>query len=107
MGEDTNNQGVTPEYVEIEWSAFEEQFKPQKNHFDDNASLDGFMFETYDEELEFVQSIFKKVDPNRVWTYIGDGEETCIVNGYHWCNRMGYLVTELPATPNAYISVID
>lgn len=62
------------------WDEFEENFKPIFNHFaaKNNPSLDaesccavnGRMFETYGEELEFVQS----QDPNTVWTVIESDE---------------------------------
>jgi len=80
--------------TEDEWF---EQFKPIPNHLDKNASFNddenGYMFETYGEELEFVQA----QDPNRIWTY-GDGDDggTYISDGYHVVNRIGYFITALP-----------
>ena len=38
----------------MDFEKFVNKYKPIKNHIDDNASYDGFMFETYDKELEFV-----------------------------------------------------
>ncbi len=87
-------------------------FKCQKNHFDKNASFDGFMFETYGEELDYV---FEMNKTNRVLTIIeGDvgGERTFIsdkgveitepisnlyyVSGFHLVNRLGYFVLDKP-----------
>jgi len=52
----------------------EEQFDAKytfvKNHIANNAPYDGCMFETYDDELEYVAEFAKK-HPNRVWTIIG------------------------------------
>jgi len=49
---------------------FYEMFTPIKNSFNSNASFDGMLFETYSEELAFVQSL---VEDNRVITII-EGE---------------------------------
>jgi hypothetical protein len=36
-------------------------------------------------------------EPNRIWTYIDDEEgHTCIVNGWCFVNRIGYMITEKP-----------
>jgi hypothetical protein len=78
-------------YVELTWKEFEEQFKPIKNHFrNDPAEI---MFETYGEEEKFVLS---KVEEGKVWTY-GDGDFcTYVSGGYHYINRIGYYITEVP-----------
>lgn len=92
---------------------FYEKYKPQNNHLDDNASWDGKLYETFDEELDFCFELSKK--ENRVWTIIEcDSEEepddddddddketyepTClyILSGFHLINRIGFMVTEIP-----------
>lgn len=81
------------DYKEITIDEFEE-YLPIENMFDDNASLDGVMFETYGNELEYVQSVHG-LTPNRVWTYVdGDDDNPCIISGFHFVNRIGYLITE-------------
>jgi len=70
---------------------FLEHYKPIKNHLDDNASWDGCMFETYGKELEFV----KAYDGKHVWTLLEGDEGTYISSGFHFVNRMGYLITEV------------
>lgn len=83
---------------------FDNQFQLIPNHIDDNASFDGNMFETFDDELTFVRQMAKE---NRVITIIeGDedvenefGEPTLdmfYVSGMHLVNRIGYLVTKEP-----------
>lgn len=94
-----------------EWA---KQYRPVANNFDDNASFQDFqdesgvgvMFETYGEELDFVRSIAAS-DPTAVWTYVdGDDGSTVIINGYHIVNRIGYFVTEIPATDeNVFVEV--
>jgi len=72
---------------------FYEKFNPVKNHLDDNASFDGCMFETYDEEVDFVFELAKK--EKRVWTIIeGENDSMFYVTGFHYVNRIGFLVTE-------------
>ena len=70
---------------------WEDEYKPIKNHIDTNASFDGYAFETFDEELEFV----KKADPKKVWTIVeGDDNEIYYVSGFHYVNRLSYIITE-------------
>ena len=77
-----------------EW---EFRYVPIINHLDDNASFQneygvGIMYETFGEELEFVQS---KIEENKVWTYVdADDGGTVIVAGYSIINRIGYFITE-------------
>lgn len=82
---------------EMTWEEFEEKHKPILNHLDDNASLNGAMFETYGPELDFVVKCDKE-NPLTVWTFMDDGEGgTFIGDGFQHVNRIGYLVTEVPA----------
>ena len=84
---------------------FDGYFNLVDNHIDDNAAFDGKMFETYGDELAFVQEMAKQ---NRVITII-ESDEGCeededgftlpnmyYVSGMHFVNRIGYLVTEQP-----------
>ena len=96
------------ELTEEEWF---DQFQPIPNHIDDNASFQtedgvGYMFETYDDELRFVQS----QEPNRIWTYCdGDNGGTYIFQGMRIVNRIGYFVTTVPfdGSKDYQIQVID
>ena len=77
-------------YESLTWKQFEEQFKPIKNPFRNDP--DEIMFETYGEELDYVLA----QDPRNVWTY-GDGDYCSYVSsGYHYVNRIGYYITEVP-----------
>ena len=71
-----------------------EKYNPIKNHIDENTSFDGCSFETYDEELEFVQS----QDPHKIWTLVNVGNESYIVPGFRWIDRDLYFITEKPFT---------
>ena len=86
------------ELTEEEWF---DKFKPIPNHIDDNASFsdgdNGYMFETYGEELDFVKSH----QSNRIWTYCdGDNSGTYIFQGMRIVNRIGYFVTIVPFDAN-------
>jgi hypothetical protein len=62
---------VQETFKELTLEQFDEQFPLVPNHLDDNASWQdedgqGFMFETFDEELAFV----KAQDPRKVFTIV-------------------------------------
>ena len=71
-----------------------DKYNPIKNHIDKDTSFDGTSFETYDEELEFVQS----QNPYNIWTLVYAEDEYYIVPGFRWVNRENYFVTEKPFT---------
>lgn len=80
-------------FIEMDMDEFFEAYKPIRNHIDTNASFDGYMFETYGDEVEFV----KGTNPKHIWTYgSGDDGGTYIWNGWSFVNRLGYFITELP-----------
>lgn len=94
-------------FIEMTMEEWEATYKPIKNHIDKNASFQdesgqGIMFETYGDELEFVKS----ANPLCVWTY-GDGDDggSYIWNGYHYINRLGYFITEVPCPPDTIIQI--
>ncbi len=71
-----------------------EKYNPIKNHIDKDTSFQGTSFETYDEELEFVQS----QNPYNIWTLVCAEDEYYVVPGFRWVNRENYFVTEKPFT---------
>ena len=64
-------------------------FKPITNSIRNNGDL---AFETYGEEVEFVQ----KADNKYIWTEVDGDSGTYIVAGYHWVNRIHYYITTNP-----------
>lgn len=66
----------------------------QKNHLDPKgASFDGCMYETFGVEFEYVQAI-ARAQPGRVHTIVDcDGGSTVLCHGFHYVNRIGYLVS--------------
>jgi hypothetical protein len=72
---------------------FIETFKPQQNHLDNNASFNGWMYETYGDQIEYIFDLAKK--SNRVWTIIeGDDDSLFYVSGFHYVNRLGFIISE-------------
>jgi hypothetical protein len=89
-------------FEEMDLDTWFDTYKPIKNHLDENSSFDGHMFETYGDEVEFV----KAQDENRIWMY-GDGDDGggYIWNGWHFINRLGYFITEVPCPPDTTIQI--
>ncbi len=72
---------------------FDERFPLLTNHLDGNASYDGCMFETYGPELAFV----RQQNPDCIWTLMTDDNGLlCLASGYHFVNRLGYLISTVP-----------
>jgi len=69
------------------YSSWFDTFKPIKNHLTNNIDIH---FETYGDEVEFVQ----KADNKYIWTEVDGDEGTYIVAGYHFVNRIHYYITE-------------
>jgi hypothetical protein len=93
----TNPLPVTRSPLELTEDEFDARFPLLTNHLNPNASWGsgnegGCLFETYGEELEFVQ----RQDPHMVWTLVdGDGNDQYLVSGFLFVNRIGYLVSSI------------
>lgn len=89
-------------FIEMDFEEWIETYKPISNHIDTNASFDGLMFETYGDEVEFVKS----ANPDCIWTY-GDGDDggSYVWNGWHFVNRIGYFITEVPCPADTTIQI--
>jgi hypothetical protein len=71
------------------YDAWVDTFKPIKNNL---VKYDQLHFETYGEEVEFVQ----KADNKYIWTEVDGDAGTYIIAGYHFVNRIHYYITENP-----------
>ena len=83
---------------------FEDIFKPQINHFErakadlsikdeDVCGFNGWIYETYGEEIEYVLSLAKTT--KRVWTVVEGEDNTLFYSpGFHYVNRLGFFVCE-------------
>lgn len=82
---------------------FYDQYPRIQNHIDDNAGFSGCMFETYDEELDYVISM---IPEKRVVTILeGDDNTIYYASGYHLVNRIGYFVLENPITEDFEVEI--
>lgn len=110
---------MSTKVLTISEDEFHEKYKPIKNHLDNNATWDGCLFETFGEELQHCFNLSQK--ENRVWTIVecdevneeditddveydpqdeddDDYQPPClyIISGFHYVNRQGFLITEVP-----------
>lgn len=89
------------------YDAWVQQYRPQKNHLKDNANHDGMMYETYGDEYAYVVQM-TKTDPSRVWTLVsGDNGEQVLCAGWHYVNREGYFIAEVPFTDETICINLD
>lgn len=72
---------------------FYEKFNLVKNHIEENAAFDGAMFETYGPEEEFIRKTAQET-PSKVWTIIDCDGKLYYSSGFHYVDRLGYLITE-------------
>jgi hypothetical protein len=82
---------------------FYDQMKPVKNHLDENSAFDGFMFETYGPEVEYVRC----QDPDKVWTIVETEGQMSIIPGFHIVNRIGYMLTQVKHEGESYVEMED
>ena len=93
--------------IDITEDEFDATYSLRKNHLNPNASWvigdgPGCLFETYGEELEFV----RQQDPRTVWTFLdGDDGDLFVISGYHFVNRIGYLISTTPIPDDLIIQV--
>ena len=76
---------------------FFEKHQPIKNHFVQEAAYEDCMFETYGEEVQYIVNIFNSDKKQYIWTLLEvENEESWIIPGYHYFNRLGYFITKIP-----------
>ncbi|MBX9580291.1 MAG: hypothetical protein K2X87_08295 [Gemmataceae bacterium] len=98
---------MTTTFIEMTEDEFDARYTLVPNHLDLNASWaygdgPGCLFETYGEELAFVRG----QDPNTIWTLIdGDDGDQYLVSGYHFVNRIGYLLSTVPVPDETEVQV--
>ncbi len=97
---------MTDTVIKMTKEEFDATYKLRRNHLNADAAWTsddgGCLFETYGEELDFV----RKQDPRTVWTLVDDDDgEQRLLSGFHVVNRIGYLVSTMPAPDGADIQV--
>ncbi len=86
----------------IRWETFIKKYRPVKNTLDKRAGCEGFLFEVRGREFEVVREAHNK-NPDTVWTLLDCDGKLVVGSGMSFVNRMGYFVTEVPAT--GFVSV--
>jgi hypothetical protein len=95
------------QFIQMTEDEFDSTYTLLPNHLNPNASWAygndaGCLFETYGEELQFVRS----QNPATIWTLVdGDDGNQFIVSGYHFVNRIGYLISIMPVPDDLDIEV--
>jgi hypothetical protein len=72
---------------------FFEKYKPVKNHLVERDRWEGCLFETFGEEIDYVQSM-AIANERKVWTLIEGEEGMYILAGFHSVNRQGFFISE-------------
>jgi hypothetical protein len=76
-----------------DWDVFLNKYKPIE-HYKENGF---YMYETYGKEYEIVQKHIKNYGENYIWTLIdGSSSKMYAIPGWHFINRLGYLLTTIP-----------
>jgi hypothetical protein len=93
--------------IEMSEDEFDDQYPLLTNHLNPDATWafgdgPGCLFETYGEELAFV----RRQDPCNIWTLVdGDDADQYILSGFHFVNRIGYLVSTVAVPEGVDIEV--
>ena len=84
----------------VTYDDFLEKYHPIKNHLDENAGYDGFMFDTFDEQLHYILQT-NTHSPQNIWTLIeGENNDMWLSPGYHYIDRFGFIITKEPVDRN-------
>ncbi len=95
-------------HIEMTEDEFDERYPLVPNHLNPNATWSlsdsggGCLFETFGKELAFV----RQQEPRTIWTLIdGEDGDLYVVSGYHFVNRVGYLISKVPFPEGVLIEV--
>ena len=98
---------MTTTFIEMVEDDFDSQYPLLTNHLNPHASWAfkddcGCLFETYGEELAFV----RRQDHSTIWAVVdGDDGGLYVVSGFHYVNRVGYLISTVPVPEGTEIQV--
>ncbi len=98
---------MTETFKELSEDEFDALYPLAPNHLNPGAGWAlgegrGCLFQTYGAELDFV----RRQDPRAIWTLLdGDDGNQRLVSGYHFVNRIGYLISTVPAPEGVTIEV--
>ena len=98
---------MTEAFIELTEDEFDGRYPLVQNHLNPNASWTyddgpGCLFETYGEEVAFV----RLQDPRTIWTLVdGEDDDMYVISGFHFVNRIGYLLSTIPVPDHVTIQV--
>lgn len=80
--------------IELSEDFFSSHISLVENSFNQDASWNGCLFETYGDEFYFVL----KQPRQYIWTLVecDQSDSLILLSGFHRVNRMGYLITKKP-----------
>jgi hypothetical protein len=83
------------------------QFQPVPNNLLPDQPYDGLMFETYGADLSHI-NVYLNDQAKRlhIWTLLEEDGVIWITNGYHFVNRQGYFITEIPFEDGRFIEIM-
>lgn len=81
--------------MKITEEEFFEKYKPIQNPYTKGSGWNNTMFETYGKEIDYVTS--SNFSDRQIWTLVDCVNEECyIIPGFHFVDRNGYFITEIP-----------
>lgn len=98
---------MTETFIELTEDEFDDRYPLVQNHLNANASWaygdgPGCLFETYGEEVAFVG----QQDPRTIWTLVdGEDGDMYVISGFHFVNRIGYLLSTISVPEDVTIQV--
>ena len=98
---------MTDTFIELTEDEFDERYPLVPNHINPSAGWavgegGGCLFETFGDEFAFI----RRQDPLKVWTLMdGEDGDMYVVNGLHFVNRVGYLLSTVPVPDHVTIQV--
>src|ERR1700730_15839712 len=98
---------MTDSFIELSEDDLDAQYPFRRNHLNPTATWaygegPGCLFEPFGQELEFL----RQQDPRNVWTLLdGEDGDLYVVNGFHFVNRLGYLISTVPVPEGVTIQV--
>ena len=85
-------QSPQQEGKSLTYDDFLEKYSCIDNPFTEDGSFDNSLFETYGDEYKAVLVAMEN-NPKTIWTVIDCDGWFGVTAGYHWVNRIGYLIT--------------
>jgi hypothetical protein len=98
---------MTDTVIELTEEEFDTRFPLVPNHINPTATWavgdgPGCLFETSGPEFEFV----RRYDPRKIWTLVdGEDGDMYVISGFHFVNRVGYLLSQGPVPDDTIVQV--